>query len=351
MAAEVSELSDLFEPLVANLPQGANIRDIVVQAGGSDDRRDLARTVRFPRQDSNEKTIRVEGNKVLVESIISSIKSFVNQRDNQATETVEVAPDKHRLIIGRGGETRRALESQFNVSIDVPKLSQEGPSRSQVKLTGQPEEIEKAREHIQALVKDQEGEIFQVPRRLHHSISDNGQFFRRLRNDHRVTVDHAGQQPPPKPAAAPRSQVNGGAALPLITDGPDSIANHSWEVVDKSVANDEEGEIPWILRGSSENLARARTTLERAIEQAKTQQESAIGYLILPDPRTYRFVVGQGGSQINSIRKQTGCKITVPRDQAKGAAIEIVGSKGGVEEAKDIILEVVQNGGNGNRRE
>ncbi len=332
-------------------PSGANIRHIVVEAGGSDDRRDLARTVRFPRQDSNENTVRVEGNKALVESIVSSIEAFVNQRDNQMTETLEVAPDKHRLLIGRGGETRRSLESQFKVNVDIPKLSQEGPGRSQVKISGQPEDVEKARDHILALVKDQEGETFQVPRRLHHNVSDNGQFFRRLRNDHRVTVDHAGQQPPPKPAAEPRSQINGGAALPLITDDLDSMANHSWEVVDNDGASAEEGEIPWILRGSSENVAKARTVLQKAIEQAQTQQESAIGYLVLPDPRTYRFVVGQGGSQINSIRKQTGCKITVPRDQAKGAAIEIVGSKDGVEQAKDIILDVVQNGGNGNRRD
>ena len=293
----------------------------------------------------------MEGNKALVESIVSSIESFVSQRDTETTEIVEVAPEKHRLIIGRGGETRRSMESQFKVNIDVPKLTQEGPMRTQIKISGQPEDVEKARDHVLVLVKDQEGETFQVPRCLHHSISDNGQFFRRLRNDHRVTVDHAGQQPPPKSTAAPRSQVNGGAALPLITDNPDSMANHSWEVIDKSGSNHEEGEIPWILRGSSENLAKARIMLEKAIEQAKTQQDSSIGYLVLPDPRTYRFVVGQGGSQINSIRKQTGCKIMVPRDQTKGAAIEIVGSQDGVEQAKDIILDIIQNGGNGNRRE
>jgi len=333
------------------LLKGANIRHIVVEAGGTDDRRDLARTVRFPRQDSNENTIRVEGNKALVETIIASIEAFVNQRNNQITAIIEVAPDKHRLLIGRGGEIRRSLESQFKVNIEVPQISQEGPGRSQVKFSGQPGDVEKARDHILALVKDQEGETLQVPRRLHHSISDNGQFFRRMRNAHGVTVDHAGQHPPSKPAAVPRSQVNGGAALPLITDDPNSTANHSWEVVDNGGASADKGEIPWILHGSSENVAKARSVLQKAIEQAQMQQDSSFGYLVLPDPRTYRFVVGQGGSQINSIRKQTGCKITVPRDQAKGAAIEIVGSKEGVEQAKDIILDVVQNGGNGNKRE
>lgn len=323
-----------------------------MEAGGSDDRRELARTVRFPRQDSDDSTIRVEGNTKLVDNIVASIEAFVSQRENQINDVVEIAPEKHRLLIGRGGETRRALESQFGVSIDIPKQSQEGPARSKVKLVGEQSDVEKAKAHILDLVKNQEGETVQIPRRVHHTISDNGLFFRRLRNDHKVTVDHAGQQPPQKPITEPRARVNGGAALPLITDDQDTMDSFSWELVDSNEQNGEEGDIPWILRGPPQNVAKARAILQKALEQA--QQQSALGYLILPDPRTYRYVVGQGGSQINSIRKQTGCKITVPRDQAKGEAIEIMGSKDGVQEAKDIILEIVKNGsngGNGGRRD
>lgn len=35
----------------------------------------------------------------------------------------------------------------------------------------------------------------------------------------------------------------------------------------------------------------------------------------------------------------------MPRDQARGEAIEIMGGREGVEEAKEMILEVVKNGG------
>lgn len=279
--------------------------------------------------------------------MVQAIQSFVNERESQTNEFIEVVPEKHRLLIGRGGEKRRNLESQFNVSIDVPKISQEGPARSQVKLTGLAKDVERAKNHILTLVKAEDGETVQVPRRIHHIISNNGQFFRNLRADHKVTVDHAGQHPPPKPASATRSQANGAEALPLITDDQSSEDKHSWAIVDFNTDGQEEGDIPWILRGSSENVAKARTLLERAIEQAQAQQQSSTGFLVLPDPRTYRYIVGQGGSQINSIRKQTGCRITVPRDQAEGEAIEIVGSREGVEHAKDIILDVVHNGGHG----
>ncbi|KAH0545230.1 hypothetical protein FGG08_000684 [Glutinoglossum americanum] len=323
---------------------GANIRDIVTKAGGSDDRRDLARTVRFPRQESEDNTIVVEGNKLIVEKIVASIEEIIKQRENQVTETVEVAPEKHRVLIGRGGETRRDLESRFNVSVDVPKQSQTGQARSGVKIVGQLQDVEKCREHILGLVKNQEGATVQVPRRLHHSISDNGQFFRRLRNEHKVSVDHNGQQPPARSATtSPRVRINGGD-LPLITDDQNSPDNFSWVIRD-SDESAEEGDIPWTLRGPPESVIKARALLEAAIEQA--QKQTVTGYLILPDPSKYRYVVGHGGSQVNSIRKQTGCKITVPRDQAKGEAIEIQGAKEGVEQAKDIILELVRNGGSG----
>ena len=285
----------------------------------------------------------------MVEKIVAAINSFVDQRENQITETVEVPPEKHRLLIGHGGETRKSLESQFGVNIDIPRQTVQGPTRSHVKVAGLPENVQKAKGHILELVKEQEGETIQVPRGLHHVISDNGQVFRRLRNDHKVTIDHAGQQPPPKISAAPRSRVSAGGALPLITDDQDAMDNHSWEIVDKDTEGGEAGDIPWVLRGSPENVVKARATIQKALQQA--QKQGSTGYLILPDPKTYRFIIGQGGSQINSIRKQTGCKITVPRDQAKGEAIEIVGSKEGVEQAKDIILETVRNGATNGRQD
>lgn len=309
--------------------------------------------MQFPRPESDSITIAFEGNQAVVEKIIASIQAFVDERENQVTEAVEVAPEKHRLLIGRGGETRRALESQFQVSIDVPRVTQQGPARSQVKLTGRVNYVAKAKTHIQEMVKDQEGETMQVPRCLHHDISDNGRFFRRLNNDFKVKVDHAGQQPPTKRPGTPKPRTNG-AALPLITDdNPDPADNHTWEIVEEEEGDVKEGDIPWILRGSPENIEKARTALQKAIERAQAQarEKAATGYLVLPDPSVYKFVIGSKGAQIDAIRRQTGCKIDVPKDQTKGKAIEITGSRDGVEHAKDIILDVIANGGNGNRRE
>ena len=329
---------------------GSNIRNIVVAAGGSDDRRDLARTVRFPRQDSSDNAIRVEGNKALVDKIVSAIESYASQREGQTTEVVEVPPEKHRVLIGRGGESRRTIESQFGIGLDIPKLSQQGPERSQVKISGQPADIERARAHILELTREQEGETIDVPRKYHHAISDNGAFFRRLRNDLKVTIDHGGQQPPPKSSGASRASSNANASMPLITDDNPSSHPHSWELLEPTAspertAEAEEGSIPWIIRApNADSVASACAAIDRALDAAQTQENQCTGLLVLPDPRTYRFIIGQGGSQINAIRRQTGCRITVPRDQTPGSTIEIVGTKEGAEEARDVILELVKGG-------
>ncbi|KAB5583305.1 hypothetical protein GE09DRAFT_946916 [Coniochaeta sp. 2T2.1] len=317
---------------------GANLRDIVLKAGGSDDRRELARTIQFPKQDSEGNTIKVEGRTDIVDKIVAHIQDFVSQRENQVTEVVDVPTEKHRSLIGRGGDVKRGLESQFKVSLDIPR---QGSGQTGVKIVGQAPDVEKAKEHLLGLIKEQAGETVQVPRKLHHAVSNNGQFFRRLRSDHHVTVDHAGHSIPEKPAAPAPSARTG--ALPLITDDEESTSDvHSWTIVE--AVSTEEGDIPWVLRGSPDNVEKAKKAIENALKQAAGQ--NATGYLVLPDPRTYRHVIGQGGSKVNAIRKQSGCKITVPRDQA-GDAIEIVGSREGVEKAKELILAAVKEGVNG----
>lgn len=307
--------------------------------------REIARTVRFPDQQSTDSTVRIEGSKSIVEGIVAAIESFVSKRENEVVDNVTVAPEKHRFLIGPRGETRQGLESQLDVKIDIPKQTVQGAARSQIKLVGGAEQVRKAKEHILSLVKDQEKESVQVPRSLHHSIADT-RLFSRLRAEYDVGVDHGGQSIPPRPSSSGQARANGSATLPLITDEQqDSVNNYVWDVVENDLRDD--GSIPWILKGSTDNVSKAKAVIIQALEEAKAQ--TSTGYLILPDPKTYRFVIGPGGAKINEIRAKTGCRIMVPRNQASGEAIEVVGGREGVDAARDYILEAVRHG-NGRRR-
>ncbi|OAA51735.1 PCBP-like protein [Metarhizium rileyi] len=314
---------------------GTNLKDIVVGAGGSDDRRELARTIQFPKQEADGNTIKVEGRTDVVQNIIKRIQDIVAERDSQISEVVEVPIQHHRSLIGRGGEAKRQMESKFSVSIDVPR---QGDGKTGVKVTGRPDNVAQAKEHIAGIIKQQQGETIQIPRNVHHAVSNNGQIFRQLRNNYQVTVDHSGHAIPSKPDNSAR--VNAGS-LPLITDDAEATADaHSWKVV-KTISADE-GDIPWVLKGTSEGVQKAKEMIQKALEQAN--KTDATGYLILPDPKTYRLVIGPSGSKVNSIRQQSNCRIQVPRDQARDEAIEIVGSQAGVEKAKELILAAVREG-------
>jgi polyribonucleotide nucleotidyltransferase len=321
---------------------GSTLRDIILKAGGSDDRRELARTVQFPKTEEDGNKIKIEGRSSVVDGIIKAMEDIVSQRDAQTTEVVEVPASQHRNLIGRGGDTKNALQRKFKVAIDVPHKDS---GKTGIKIVGLPADVEAAKEHILELTKEEPGVEILVPRHLHNLTSNNGQIFRQLRNDHGVTVDHKGHKIPAKSSVPKNARSNG--ALPLITDDATDDELHSFQTVTLTPGENDEA-IPWVLRGSdAEKLKKAQATVENALSQA--QKTDTIGYLVLPDPRLYRYVIGQGGAKLNGIRKQTGCKIDVPRQGESRDAIEIYGSSEGVDRARDLILEAVQEGAEKNQ--
>ena len=309
------------------------MRSIIAQAGGPENQREHNRIVQFPKQDTDGNTIKIEGRTDLVEKLVAIIEEKVTDLKSQVSETVDVPADRHPALIGRGGEVKRQLEATHKVTIHVP-LREE--SSTGVKITGQPDNVAKAKERILTIAKEKQAETLQIPRSQHHAVSGNGQLFQKLRRDWGVIVDHAGQATPPKQQP---SRANGGS-LPLITDDADAAADaHSWSVAQQST---EEGDIPWVLKGSAENIEKAKKTIQAALEQAP--KNGATGYLVLSDPGNHRYIIGTGGSTIKTIRQKSGCKIDVPRQQESGDTITITGSKEGVEKAKDLILAAVRDG-------
>lgn len=313
---------------------GNTLRDIIVNAGGPEDRGSHSRTVQFPKaaQDGNE--IRIVGDEDVVDKIIAAMQELVLQRESQVTETIDVPVNKHRNLIGKGGNTKKEMETKFKVSINVPRA---GDGSTAVRIVGQPAAVEAAKAYILDQVKEAEGETVLVPRNLHHIVADNGQFFRRLRNN-KVIVDHAGHEIPIKPTI-PTGTPSNGRALPLITDDETTPEDaFVWNVAPYVSA--EEGEIPWILRGPPDNVTQARAQLAAAITEA--QKNDSAGYLILDDPSLLRFIIGQKGKKIDQIRAESGCRITVPREPGSMEPVEVIGTKEAVEKAKELMLEAIR---------
>lgn len=341
------QLIVLSRKAITNDSTGSNIRDLVSKAGGTGTSADH---VKFPGKGEESDVLTVKGTTSIVNTIVAAIQAFVEERDNQTTETMEVPVSQHRKLIGPNGSSRKRIEEDFSVILNVPS---QGSGQTGVNISGRPENVAKAKEHIQSITAKQQGETMQVPRALHHAVAKNGALFRELSRDG-IRVDHNGQKPPPRPkdgSKGPRSRTTNGD-MPLITDeqGEDS---HSWDIVSNQDALDSEpGEIPWIIYGGKDTTAEAVTKAKQKIQSLidRAQEPQHTGYLILPDPRLHRHIIGQGGSTINSIRKASGCDIQVPNKNTgkgeEGEAITIVGEREGVLSARDLILDEIKKAQN-----
>ncbi|KIX93397.1 uncharacterized protein Z520_10816 [Fonsecaea multimorphosa CBS 102226] len=321
---------------------GSHIQNLVAKAGGTGT---SAEHVRFPRQGDESDELTVRGTADVVEKILAAIQAFVDTRENSTTETIDVPISQHRALIGPNGSIRKKLEEEFDVTLNVPRV---GTGLTGVTITGRPENVSKAKERVQGMTSKPQGETIMVPRSLHHVISRNGALFRELSRDG-IRVDHNGQRPPPKGAAnrgPPTRTTNGD--MPLITDQPGEEA-YSWNMVSNQQELDgDSGEIPWVILAgkdaSDDAVAKAKDKIKSLLEKAAEPQHT--GFLILPDPRLHRHIIGQGGKTINAIRRESGCDIQVPnRNSGKGEegeAITIVGKEDGVLTARDMILEEIK---------
>ena len=270
------------------------------------------------------------------------------EKQEEVSEIFDVPTSKHAMLIGRGGIFRQELEASFRVSIDIPKRD----SGTRVTITGLPSDVSAARERIILLTKDAEGETVCVPKHLHHSVSDGGLFYKKLRHEFQVTVDHSNQPLPPKPRV-PQKPNN--SPTPLITDSDyDEVMAHTWDVVQNpEILNSLEGQgeedtFPWVLRSTAntDSVTKAKEALLKQLALARAQTH--VGFLTLSDQSKYRYVIGPSGSEVNRIRAQTGCRIMVPKN-GEGDSIIIWGSTSGLDEARDIILELVQGGNYGSK--
>jgi len=126
-------------------PGGRIVQKIIIDAGGPEDRSAQARIVRFPRPGDESDKIVLTGPPALVDAIAEKFLEFA------ARETIEidVPTDKLSWIIGSGGKKRMELEAEYDVTIYVPQINR-GPAKEmdKVKVTGKPEQNEKAKKAI-----------------------------------------------------------------------------------------------------------------------------------------------------------------------------------------------------------
>ncbi|CAG8560746.1 1982_t:CDS:10, partial [Ambispora leptoticha] len=328
-------------------PGGSRIREIVAKAGGPDEKSSQAGIVKFPRHGSNSDEVILKGDKNVVEKVKIELEKLVEEQNNLVVDLIEIPRIQHSQIIGRNGASLKDLQHRFDVEIQFPgsrgyndthlsgDVKMEIEECDAVKIIGKKENIMAAKTEI--LSKIRHFHTVNVPRKYHCAIAANGITVRKLRNDYGVLVDHGNEIPP---EAKPQMKKPNGNGIAKRIDEEDEnfdedfVGEMDWELVEND-DNEEEGEIPWNLKGEKKQVERAEKYINDLLDEARNFTHTA--FFTVPQ-HLHRHIIGRGGATIQRIRNESGCRIDVPKSNDDETVI-VTGSLTGVEEARTLMLE------------
>ncbi|KAG7098781.1 hypothetical protein E1B28_000688 [Marasmius oreades] len=342
---------------------GQGLKDLVSRCGGPTDSRLLAGLIRFPRQGEPSDEVRLRGEAKLVAKLQIELEKAVAVLRDRVVLGVEIPAINYRALIGRNGQHLNDLQNRTGTQVQFPgsrSYAQAGEAENLaelgeldpanlVKVSGTRAACEKAIADLKVAVKSATPEsvtdTISVPLKYHHTISQQGNFFRTLRS-FGVQVDQSVQPQSRSVPARPTPSVDNSAArIDAEEDEPVSVPEVEWEVIE-NYKNAEEGDSVWTLKARDQaGLERARKLTEEAIEHAKGM--SHVGFLTLPDKSSFPRIVGSKGANVARLRNETGADITVGRDNN---TIVIVGSESDINVAKSAILRLASSSGRSQRQ-
>ncbi|CCE64612.1 hypothetical protein TPHA_0I01060 [Tetrapisispora phaffii CBS 4417] len=337
---------------------GQNLRDIISKAGGDEIRN---KSIQIPNADSNEEMIVVSGPKKFVDAAIKEIKKIVDDFKKRVTKELEIPNDRQGALIGPGGIVRNQLESEFNITLDVPQKGQTG----KVKISGLEENIEKAIKKITTeILRDNYDVEIQVPANVHEYVADRGSLIQQLRYDNFINVRHGNDNR----RATKLSNTEIVIPIEKVAGAETDKVKVTVEEVSSPTAN-EEGTISWRLTyeplddiimfdGEEQEQTKPKETPEQKAEKKKeviakvtkiiedrisaAPSANYAGYVWSANPRNFNKVVGPGGSNVKKIRNSTNTIISVPKRSDKvNNVIYVRGTKEDVTKATEIIVKTL----------
>merc|ERR1719431_1910081 len=154
--------------------------------------------IRVPAQDANSDVILISGVPTNVDAakigLAEKVKELEAEKEVKIQKsfevTVEVNPEYHPKIIGRGGEVIKKLREDFDVQIQLPK--KEAPNSEVITITGFEADANKAKEAILKIVGQFESmvqEEVSIDPRVHSMIiGKRGRIIRKIMEDFKVDI-------------------------------------------------------------------------------------------------------------------------------------------------------------------
>ena len=351
---------------------GQKLRDTIAAVGGPAEGFKQAGLVTFPKPgDETTDQVRLRGDSKTVKALQAELEKQVATLKETIVIGVVVPQSQHASKIGRGGSALQDLQRKSGAVVHFPGSRQYGSvgdveNASEleeaapgdiVKVIGTKETTAKAAELLsvssERAPRQQGGsgqrtpdwptKSITIPNRYYHALVDQPNLIRSIRAvGGSITIP---QPAPPKPTTA-RPVSDGATSLAakaarIDLDGTadELVEEGDWEIRENHPEG-AEGELNWTIRAKEEDLEKAVSAFEKALEHV--QAATHVGFWTGLPRSAFPRIIGSKGATITRLRVETGADIQVGRDDD---LITITGDKASVLQAKEAISEIVSRPG------
>ncbi|KAF2884527.1 hypothetical protein ILUMI_21643 [Ignelater luminosus] len=330
-------------------PRGGTIAEILQLTGVS---------VEMPPGDSATGTITLRG----PHDKLGIALSKVYEKANSVCATDVEAPSWiHKYIIGRKGANIKEITQH------LPKVHIEFTDKEdRIKIEGPPEEVEKAKEQIEAKARELVSKLVFVeinvdPRFYKHIIGKNGANVNRLKDETgvQINIDESGliRLEGNKPEVQKVKQELEEMVFKLENEKEKDVIidqRHYKNIIGTKGDNIKEirekfnqvqinfpgpGDKRDVvkIRGPKEDVDKCHKYLVKLVKELN---ESSYQVEVPIYKKFHKFIIGKGGANIRKIREETQTKIDLPAEGDKNDVITITGKKENVEDAKEKIRKI-----------
>jgi len=261
--------------------------------------------IQLPPPNTDSDQVKVKGPKNSVENAIKSLSSLMNRFDNESELEVELPTKDRRALIGEGGSTVNNLQQKYDVFITIkPKNNGEDAEETTIAIIKGPQNnLQNVHEELKALVTYHED--YELPSEYHGLLlGEKGKTIQKLSQQLKVTI----------------------------------------KVPKKQDIEDESKKDIIVLRGTTTNLANAKTELDKLrVDWRDDLEQMYLRSYTCPVEVPEIFhgkLIGQGGKHIADIQKRHTVKINIKKGNP---SINITGLQENVHACVDEIVKFTED--------
>ncbi|CAN7986811.1 unnamed protein product [Ixodes pacificus] len=317
-----------------------------------------ATKIHVPRTEENSDTITITGSKEGIDLARDHIQKISEEKSKQGVERLQIPRMYHPFVRGPYDNVVRSLEQDHNVRIRL------GREEDEITITGEKENVARARDAIMAIYNDRQSRCdsvgVEVKKSQHKYVHGfRGQTLQELFDQTDVWVEVPPMESDVETIVLRGDAQNLGHALSLVYEKANSVKTatipaKSWmhkyiigkkgENIKKITQDHKAMHVDFCedenlirVEGPVEELELVKAALEENVREIESKMDSVE---IKIDPQFHRHIIGKAGANVNRLKQELGVTVHVPSDEARSPVVRVEGPPEGVAQAQAELLDM-----------